>query len=90
MYITRSHIDFLIKNYETFATAETFKCCVLWQLLADIVDGCERPSASTVAPEEGVHSRPPEATTAPPEVTPAPTDVATAPAEAGINSTERP
>jgi hypothetical protein len=92
---TRSLIDFLIKNYETFETEESFKCCVLWQLLADMVDGCERPSASTAAPEEGVHSRttetapaPPEATTPATEAINAATEFTAAPPEATTTATE--
>jgi len=73
-------------------------------LLADIADGCKRPSATTASPTKRVPSRPTEPATAPPEATTAPTDAttvatedtmvptetATAPAEDGSDSTEPP
>ena len=66
---TRSPIDFLSMNYEAFTTEESFKCCVLLQLLAGIVDGCKRYRTSTAAPGTGVPSRATEATTASPGTT---------------------
>jgi len=57
-------------------------------MLADIVGGCERPSASTAVPEEGIRSRATEATNTATESTTTATDAAIALAEAGSNSTK--
>jgi hypothetical protein len=53
---------------------------VLWQLLADVVNGCEQPSSTT----------PPAGSTAQTETTTAKTYAATVPAVGGSSSTEQP
>ena len=85
---TRSPIDFLSMNYEAFTTEESFKCCVLLQLLAGIVDGCKRYRTSTAAPGTGVPSRATEATTTSPGVTTGSPGATSAPLEATTDPAE--